>query len=99
MFISFDPAIRLKGINTHDQRNLDGANVFGRLNVRLGKANFFEDLVGMLSQQRRALDLGRRVGQLDRVADGKIRPALRVIAFDDGAGLAQRRLLGQLFHR
>ena len=58
-----------------------------------------QDLVGVLAQQRRALDLGDAVGELDRVADRQVLAARRMIDLDDGAGVAQRRLLGQLLHR
>ncbi len=44
-------------------------------------------------------DLGDRVGELDRVADRQILAARRMIDLDHGAGVAQRRLLGQLLHR
>src|SRR3546814_5999904 len=48
---------------------------------------------------RRSSDLvGRRVRQLDRVADGQVLAALRMVDLDDGAGRAQARLLGQLLH-
>ncbi len=53
----------------------------------------------MLAEQRRALHVGRAVGHLDRIADGQVLAARRVIDLDDGAGLAQRRLLGDLLHR
>ena len=39
------------------------------------------------------------VGELDRVADRQVLAARRVVDLDDGAGVAQRRLLGQLLHR
>ncbi len=44
-------------------------------------------------------DLGRAVGHLDRIADRQVLAARRMIDLDDGAGLAQRRLLGDLLHR
>ncbi len=53
----------------------------------------------MLAKERRARDVGRAVGHLDRIADGQILAALRVVDFDDGARLAQRRLLGDFLHR
>src|SRR3546814_1825956 len=42
--------------------------------------------------------LGQGIRQLDRVAHGQVLAALGVIDLDDGAGLAQARLLGQLLH-
>src|SRR5260221_10510888 len=58
-----------------------------------------EDFLGVLAEQRRASHFGDRVRHLDGVADGKILAALGVIDLDHGAGLAQRRLLGDLLHR
>ena len=40
----------------------------------------------MLAQQRRAHHVGRAVGQLDRVADGEVLAARRVIDLDHRAG-------------
>ena len=42
--------------------------------------------------------VGRTVGHLDRIAHREMLAARRVIDFDDGAGLAQRRFLGDLLH-
>src|SRR5262249_61739488 len=53
----------------------------------------------MLAEQRRAFYFGDRVRHLDRIADGQILAARGMIDFDHGAGLAQRRLLGDLLHR
>src|SRR5262249_15505185 len=58
-----------------------------------------EDFLGVLAEQRRASHLGDRVRHLDGVADGKILAARGVIDLDHGAGLAQRRFLGDLLHR
>ena len=58
-----------------------------------------QDFLGVLAEQRRALHLARRVRQLDRIADGQILAARRMIDLDHGAGLAQRLLLGDLLHR
>src|SRR5262249_30575771 len=55
-----------------------------------------EDFVGVLAEQRRAFHFGDRVRHLDGIADGKILAARGVIDLDHGAGLAQRRLLGDL---
>src|SRR5579885_2498476 len=53
----------------------------------------------MLAEQWRALHFRDRVGELDRIADGQVFAARRMIDFHDGAGLPQRRLFGKLFHR
>src|SRR2546430_1419290 len=58
-----------------------------------------EDFLGVLAEQRRASHFGDRVRHLDGIADGKILAARGVIDLDHGAGLAQRRLLGDLLHR
>src|SRR6516165_3470683 len=58
-----------------------------------------EDLLRMLAEQRRASHFGDRVRHFDGVADGEIFAARGVIDLDHGAGLAQRRLLGDLLHR
>src|SRR5215468_9959810 len=58
-----------------------------------------ENFLRMLAEQRRASHFGDRVRHLDGVADGEILAARGVIDLDHGAGLAQRRLLGDLLHR
>jgi hypothetical protein len=50
----------------------------------------------VLAQQRRGLDLDRRVGELDRAADRGERPALGVLDRDDHVVLDQRRVLDHL---
>jgi len=45
--------------------------------------DFLEDLFGVLAQKRRAIDVGGRVGKLDRVTDGQVLAAFRVVDFDD----------------
>src|ERR671937_2954105 len=75
-------------------RRLDIGNLGCAVAELLGE-NFF----GMLAEQRRAFYFGDRVRHLDRIADGQILAARGVIDFDHGAGLAQRRLLGDLLHR
>src|SRR3546814_544565 len=71
----------------------------GLLDLLLAVAeDIAQDLLGVLAEQRRALHVGRRVRQLDRVADGQVLAALRMVDLDDGAGRAQARLLGQLLH-
>src|SRR5215468_5773692 len=69
-------------------------------NLRLAIAELLaEDFLGVLAEQRRAYHFGDRVRHLDGVADGEILAARGVIDLDHGAGLAQRRLLGDLLHR
>src|SRR5436190_1773822 len=75
-------------------RGLDIGNLGGAVAELLGE-NFF----GMLAEQRRAFYFGDRVRHLDRIADSQILAAFGVIDFDHSAGLAQRRLLGDLLHR
>src|SRR5262245_25388208 len=58
-----------------------------------------QDLLGVLAKERRALHLGDRVRHLHWIAHGQILAARGVIDLDHGAGLAQRRLLGDLLHR
>src|SRR5262245_45983181 len=58
-----------------------------------------QDFLGVLAKERRALHLGDRVRHLHRVAHGQILAARGMIDLDHGAGLAQRRLLGDLLHR
>ena len=53
----------------------------------------------MLSEKRRPPYLGYGIRHLDRIAHGQILAAAGVIDLDDRAGLAQRRLLGDLLHR
>ena len=61
--------------------------------------HFAQDFVGVLAKERRTPHVGGRVRQLDRIADGQVPAASRMIDLDDGAGRAQRRLLGDLLHR
>src|SRR3984957_7248599 len=63
------------------------------------EAKFGQHLVGVLPEQRRALDLGGAVGHLDRVADRQVFAAGRMIDLDDGAAGAQRGFSSQLLHR
>src|SRR3546814_15381137 len=68
----------------------------GLLDLLLAVAeDIAQDLLGVLAEQRRALHVGRRVRQLDRVADGQVLAALRMVDLDDGAGRAQARQIGR----
>src|SRR5215510_7225713 len=68
--------------------------------LRLAVAELLpEDFLGVLAKQRRASHFGDRIRHLDGVADGQILAARGVIDLDHGAGLTQRRLLGDLLHR
>src|SRR6266581_2410837 len=87
------------GLPAEPRRRLDGALGAKRRDLRRVVAQFRKNLLGMLAEQRRTLDLGRAVGELDRVADAEVLAARRVVDLDDGAGLAQRRFLGDLLHR
>src|SRR6516165_5729530 len=81
-------------------RRRDRARRLDLGDLRLAIAELLaEDFLGVLAEQRRASDLGDRVRHLDGVADGEILAARGVIDLDHGAGLAQRRLLGDLLHR
>src|SRR5450759_1800872 len=81
-------------------RRTQGAGVFDFRNfVGLEAEHIGQYLVGMLAQQRRALHLGDRIGQFDRIADAQIFSAGRVIDLDHRTGLAQRLVLGDLLHR
>src|SRR5262245_18765760 len=73
---------------------LDLRNVFCR-----ELEHVLQDLVGVLAKQRRALHLGDRVRQFDRITDGQVLAARRMIYLDDSSGLAQRGLLGDFLHR
>src|SRR3954452_23319376 len=55
-----------------------------------------EDLRAVLAEQRRALDLDRRVGQRERAADRREAPALGVLDVDDHALGAQPLVLEQV---
>src|SRR4051795_6042378 len=55
-----------------------------------------QDLRAVLAEQRRALDLDRRVGQRERAADRREAPALGVLDVDDHALGAQALVLEQV---
>src|SRR4051812_27252691 len=73
------------------RRGRAGSLDLGNLGLRITQ-HLAQDLIGMLAEQWRARHLAGRVGQLDRVADGQILAARRMINLDDGPGRAQRRL-------
>src|SRR5712672_2129437 len=75
-------------------RGLDRRHLGGAVAQHLA-----QNLVGMLAEQRRTFHLGDRVRHLHGIADGQIFAPRRVIDLDHRAGLAQRRLLGDLLHR
>ena len=62
------------------------------------EAEFRQDFVGVLAEQRRPLHVGRTVRHLDRIAHRQVLAARRVIDLDDCARLAQRGLLSDLLH-
>src|ERR1700744_1273347 len=62
-------------------------------------AELGQHLLGVLAQQRRARHLGRAVRHLDRIAHRGVAPARRVVALDDRAAGAQRRVRHDLLHR
>src|SRR5688572_28880341 len=69
------------------------------LDLRIGEAEHVaEDLLRVLAEQRRALDLARAVRELDRVADGDVFAARRMIHLDERARGEERAVLGDLFH-
>src|ERR1700722_7580187 len=76
-------------------------HLFGaqRRNFFGGEAKLGQHLIGVLPEQRRALDLGGAVGHLDRVADRQVFAAGRMIHLDDGAAGAQRGFGSQFLHR
>src|ERR1700758_4497583 len=81
-------------------RRRDRARRLGLGDLRLAIAELLaEDFLGVLAEQRRASHFGDRVRHLDGVADGEVFAARGMIDLDHGAGLAQRRLLGDLLHR
>src|SRR5712691_6046874 len=81
-------------------RRRDRARRLDLGDLRLAVAELLaEDYLGVLAEQRRAFHFGDRVRHLDRVADGEILAARGVVDLDHGAGLAQRRFLGDLLHR
>src|SRR6266542_6476785 len=94
-FIDRSGDVRRRGLKPDSDR-ARRAQLFDLL---LAVPQLREHLLRVLAQQRRARHLGRAVRHLDRIADRQILAALRVIDLDDGSGLAQRRLLGDLFHR
>ncbi len=57
-----------------------------------------KDLLGMLSQERSALDLGRGIDNLIGISHRQVLAALWMVHLDDGPGPAQRLLVGELFH-
>ena len=44
-----------------------------------------EDLVGVLAQERRTVDFGRGIRELDRISDSQVRTALRMVNLDNRA--------------
>ena len=64
------------------------------------QAPVWKDICKVIGREEwRSLDVGRTVRHLDRIAHREVFAARRVIDLDDGAGLAQRRFVRDLFHR
>src|SRR6185369_13953658 len=76
-----------------DLNNLRG---FQLRDLAFGVAELRQYFLGVLAQQRRALDFGGAVGHLDRVAHGEVLAARGMVDFDHGAGGTQGRFLGDL---
>src|SRR5512142_436580 len=70
-----------------------------RRDLVLRIAQLLQHLVGVLAEERRAQDFGGAVRHLDRVADGEVLAARRMVDLDDGPRRAERRLLRDLLHR
>ena len=58
----------------------------------LDAAQCAQQVVGVLAEQRRAGHFGRRVGQLDRAADGLVGAARRIVDIDDHLARLQMRV-------
>src|SRR5215472_4650716 len=69
-----------------------------RVDLALAQADLHENFLGVLTEQRRARDLGGAVRELDGIAYRQVLAALGMIDFDDGSSGAQRRLRRQLLH-
>jgi hypothetical protein len=54
-------------------------------------AEFGENLVGVLAEQRRARDLGREPGKLDRAPDRQVRAAILLLDLDERSGPVRGR--------
>src|SRR5262245_4853036 len=70
----------------------------GGLDFVVVQAELTKNFFSVLPEERGASDLRWRVRQLDWVPHGQVLASLRVIDFDDSAGLAERRLFCQLPH-
>src|SRR5258708_31598534 len=66
--------------------------------LRRAVSQIRQDLVRMLTQQRRFRDRRRECRKLHRAADSQIRPALLVRDFDDRAARAQIRIVFKFPH-
>ncbi len=61
-------------------------------------AELTQHVVGVLAQERRALDLGREGRKLHRAADGPVRAAHLVRDLDDGPDALQERVVFDFLH-
>src|SRR5262249_28169545 len=57
-----------------------------------------EDLTGELAEQRRALDVGLELRELDRAADGQVGTPALLLHLDHGSALTQVGVLSDLLH-
>src|SRR5689334_24497912 len=57
-----------------------------------------EDLIGVLAEQGRALDVRLELRELDRAADGQVGTPALLLHLDHGSALTQVGVLGDLLH-
>src|SRR5467141_2287193 len=81
-----------------DPRRSDGLLLVQFGNFLGGVSQLTQHLVGVLAQERRALDLGREGGKLHRAADGPVRAAHLVRDLDDGPNALQERVVLDFLH-